>query len=150
LTTAFTYHSYRDARAALSAAARAGKPVLLVTPPDAANHAGPEYLLEMYRAAHDDTPGVEASAVVDCGADAGTAMRALRCGWRDVVLTADTTTRTRLADMASQLGGALRRSRPETNDLIAAGDPDWTCRQAFGLEHDKKRRDGGSHDQRKP
>ncbi len=105
--------------------------VALVTPPGAAATGGPEIYLEMYRQGHAHFPETETHAVIDCGDDAGIAMRALRCGWRDLVFTGDDDVRQKLQDMSDQFGGTLRRSRPHTIDLITSSDPARTVQQAL-------------------
>ena len=131
MSTGFTFHSLSHVDAALGAAAGSKVSVALVTPPGAAATGGPEIYLEMYRQGHEHFPETETNAVIDCGNDAGIAMRALRCGWRDLVFTGDDDVRQKLQDMLGQLGGTLGRSRPHTIDLIASSDPAWTVQQAL-------------------
>ena len=131
LPTGFTYHSLRHVDAALGAAADSKTKVALVTPQGGAAAAGPEIFLEMYRQGQAHFPETESSAIIDCDGDAGTAMRALRCGWRHVVFAGSDEVRQKLQDMADQLGGTLERSRPDTIDLVATRDPAWVVRQAL-------------------
>jgi hypothetical protein len=49
------------------------------------------------------------SVAIDCGEDAGLVMAALRAGCRDLLFTGADEPAVRLADMAGQLGGRLRR-----------------------------------------
>jgi hypothetical protein len=141
LTTAFTFHSHRHATAALSAAAAAGESVTLVTPLGAAGCGGPEFYWEIYRGACTDVPDATSEVVIDCGEDAGTAMRALRCGWRQIVLRADPVTTAKIEDMAAKLGGTVLRTRPTAIDLTPAGDPMRFCRQAFSNQMNTTRRE---------
>ena len=131
MSTGFTFHSLSHVDAALGAAAGSKIGVALVTPRGAAATGGPEIYLEMYRQGHAHFPETETNAVIDCGDNAGIAMRALRCGWRDLVFTGDDDVRKKLQDMLEQLGGTLGRSRPYTIDLIASSDPAWTVQQAL-------------------
>jgi len=109
-------------------------PVTLVTPPDGATSAGPEIFLEMVRAAREEIPQARSHALVDCGADAGTAMRALRCGWRDLLYTGNPATSRKLEEMTNELDGTFRDDRPVTYDLQTASDPAWACRRALSTE----------------
>jgi hypothetical protein len=131
LPTGFTFHSLSHVDAALGAAAGSKLGVALVTPPGAAATGGPEIYLEMYRQGHAHFPETETNAVIDCGDDAGVAMRALRCGWRDLVFSGNDDVRKKLQDMLEQIGGTLGRSRPPTIDLIASSDPVWAVQQAL-------------------
>jgi len=131
LPTGFTFHSLSHVDAALGAAAGSKIGVALVTPPGAAATGGPEIYLEMYRQGHAHFPETKTNVVIDCGDDAGIAMRALRCGWRDLVFTGDDDVRQKLQDMSDQFGGTLGRSRPHTIDLITSSDPAWTVQQAL-------------------
>lgn len=134
MSTAFVFHSRQHAAAALSAASRTARGVTLLTPPGAARHGGPEYLLAMIRSARPGIDEVEATAVIDCGDDAGTAMRALRCGWRNLALRARPEVVEKVSDMALQLGGVVRRDLPSALDLLSARDPLLVCVEALEQE----------------
>ena len=131
LSAAFTYYSRQHVTAALEAAAAIDRRVTLVTPPNGATSAGPEVYFEMIQAGRADVPQASADAIVDCGSDAGTVMRALRCGWRTLRYSGDRATHAKLAEMANQLGGTIERALPATIDLHAARDPSWFCRHTL-------------------
>ena len=133
MPTGFTFHSLSHVDAALGAATGSKVGVSLVTPPGGAATAGPEIYLEMYRQGQAHFPETESNAFVDCDGDAGIAMRALRCGWRNIVFSGDDDVQQKLQDMTNELGGTLKRSRPQTIDLIAARDPAGTVREALSL-----------------
>jgi len=57
------------------------------------------------------------SVVVDCADDAGLVMAGLRAGCRDLLFTGPEELAVKLADMAGQIGGRLRR----TLDSVDAG-----------------------------
>ncbi|MBC6440475.1 MAG: hypothetical protein GDA49_08745 [Rhodospirillales bacterium] len=99
-----------------------GRPILLVTAPEACARLGPAYLLAMMRQAGAD--GDIVAALIDCGPDAGYAMLALRVGWRDLHLTGSADTLDRVAAMAEAVGGTLHRSLPEAFDLSTGGPVD--------------------------
>ena len=115
----------------------AGCGVTLVTPPNGATSAGPEVYFEMMQAGRSDVPQASATAIVDCDGDAGTFMRALRCGWRTLRYSGDLETHAKLEDMAHQLGGTVERALPAAFDLKAARDPAWFCRQTLSANDTK-------------
>ncbi len=55
--------------------------------------------------------------MLDCGADAGAAMGALRSGWKRLAFAGRADLRKKLADMATQLGAELIEP-PQAPDLI--------------------------------
>lgn len=112
----------------------------LVTPAGGAGSGGPEFYWEIYRGARTDVPEATSEAVIDCGQDAGTAMRALRCGWRQIVLCANPATTAKLEDMAAKLGGTVLRTRPTAIDLTPTSDPMRVCQQAFSNQTKTTRR----------
>ena len=75
-------HDREHAIAALRAAREAGVRVRLATAPGAAAYAGAGYLKAVIDAAAAAVPEARFEAVIDCGADAGHALAALRAGWR--------------------------------------------------------------------
>jgi len=120
VATGFTFHSQRHVEAALAAAPDGVETVILVTPPNGAASAGPEIYFEMVRGGRARFPDADCDAMIDCGGDAGIAMRALRCGWRHLVFSGPADMHPKLQDMADQLGGRLHRTRPKTVDLLTA------------------------------
>jgi len=131
LATGITFHTRHHVDATLAAASEVGARVALITPPGGAANAGPEIYLEMIHQARGRFPEAYCEAMVDCGADAGTAMRALRCGWRHLVFTGNDNLRRKIQSMTDHLGGSLEQSRPPSVDLLAARDPDRRVRHAL-------------------
>ena len=95
-----------EARRVLDLAAALGLEPLLVTERGAHAFLGPAYLLEMMRQA-----GAR-RALIDCGRDAGSAMLALRLGWRDLHLDGEPDTVRRLAQMTAAAGGRFHARLP--------------------------------------
>ena len=115
-------HNADHARAALGAADRRGLAITLQSPPDAAAYMGAAYFQEVIALARDDHPGAEATAVLDCGAEPGLALAALRAGIEAVIFTGNKDSGSILADIPRQLGARLEaRDRPAL-DLLAADD----------------------------
>ena len=125
---AFIFHSLVHARAALAAARDAQVPITLVTPPQGARYAGPLFYWEVLRLAERETGITAAAAVVDCGAYAGVAMAALRCGGRSLAFSGRRAVRTKIKSMAEQMDGRLVDKLPEAVDLLDVRDPDTACR----------------------
>ena len=124
------FHSLAHARAALAAAER-GAPVTLRSAPGAAAYAGAGYLKAIVDQAASEHADVAVTAVIDCGADAGIAMAALRAGWRTVRFSGPEKVRRKLADIADQCGARLADDDAEATealDLLDSGDPLAACR----------------------
>ena len=86
-TPVIIVHSLAHAVAALSAAAEAGRPILLLSAPDAGIYAGSGWFREVIRAAGDAVPTARFSALLDCGGDAGAVMAAIRAGLEAILFT---------------------------------------------------------------
>lgn len=72
--------------------------------------------------------GIEAGeAVLNCGADAGAAMAALRSGWTRIDFSGPPPVRRKLADMAKRAGAALVDA-PEAPDIVLAVGDDAAAR----------------------
>lgn len=122
-------HSLEHARAALAAASALGTTVTLASAPGAGGYAGPVWFKAMIDIAQAEVPECSAPAVLDCGAEAGTVLAALRHGLRRVRFTGGDEAASRLADIAKQHGAVLERSelRPAL-DLLDCKDPEAACR----------------------
>ena len=124
-------HSLPHAVAALTAAAEAGRPVVLASAPDAGIYAGPGWFREVLRAAREAVPTALFGALLDCGDDAGAAMAAIRAGVEAIVFTGRAGVAARLADIAAQSGARLVAQRPAAAHDLAA---------FFFSDHDTLRR----------
>ncbi len=123
LTTAppaIIIHSLAHAVAALSAAAEAGRLVVLVSAPEAGIYAGPGWFRALVAAARDAVPAAQATGLLDCGDDAGAAQGAIRAGIEGVVFTGRPEVAERLADIARQHGIRLLTERPAAALDLAA------------------------------
>jgi len=105
-------HSLAQAIAALTAAARAGRPVALASAPNAGSYVGPGWFGALVVAAREAVPGARFSALLDCGDDVGAALAAIRSEIEAVVFTGRTDVARRLADIAGQHGVRLETERP--------------------------------------
>jgi fructose-bisphosphate aldolase class II len=107
-------HSLTHAIAALSAAARAGRPVVLSSAPDAGAYAGPGWFAALVAAACETVPDAGCSALLDCGDNVGAALAAIRAGVEGVVFTGRQDVARRLADIARQHRVRFETERPAT------------------------------------
>jgi len=123
-------HSLDHARLALAAARAANKPIVLRSAPGAASYAGAGWFAAMIARAAREFSGVAFTASLDCGADPGHAMAALREGVPLVRLAATKRVRAKIASMAKKSGAALDEDEEAALDLLNAADPagalrDW-------------------------
>ncbi len=124
---AIIVHSLDHAKAALSAAAELGVPVTLLSAPAAAAYLGAAVFREMTAEASRVHPGVALTAVLDCGDSPGLALNALRRGIKVVRLEATADVRSRVADIADQLGAALDDDGDGALDLLDTADFRGAC-----------------------
>lgn len=104
-TLAVAIRDLAEARALLDAAEALGVEVELVTVPGLAAFAGVGFCVALERA-------LGRSILIDCGAEPGIALAALRAGARRVLLAGAPAVQGKLADIARQLGAELRSTPP--------------------------------------
>lgn len=121
-------HNLEHARAAMSAAAELGVAVTLLSPPAAAAYLGAAVFRHMIAEAARGRSGLDYRAVLDCGADPGLALGALRDGTRVVRLQATEEVRAKVADIAAQSDAALDETTGPALDLAAVDDPEEALR----------------------
>jgi hypothetical protein len=105
-------HSLAQAIAALKAAARAGRPVVLASAPGAGSYVGPGWFREVVVAVREAVPDASFSALLDCGDDRGAALAAIRSEAEGVVFTGPADVARRLADIAGQHAVRFVTERP--------------------------------------
>jgi hypothetical protein len=106
-------HTLAHAVAALSAAAEAGRPVLIASAPGAGIYGGPGWWKGLVAAARAAVPAARSTALLDCGGDAGAAQAAIRAGVEAIVFTGRPDVANRLADIAGRRGCRFLTARPE-------------------------------------
>jgi hypothetical protein len=124
-------HDLRQAQAALAAAASAGRPVTLLSPPDAAASWGALYFQSLIRLAAAAHPEVALTAMLDCGERPGDVLAALRQGIADVVFHGGGDVRAKLAAIAEAYGARLHAPMTADLDLASVRDPAAACHAAF-------------------
>jgi len=120
-------HSLAQAVAALTAAARAGRTVVLASAPEAGSYAGPGWFGALIAAAREVAPETRFSALLDCGDNVGAALAAIRSEIEGVVFIGRADVAGRLADIARQHGVRFETERWATaldlgEDFFASGD----------------------------
>jgi hypothetical protein len=111
-TPVIIVHTLAHAVAAMIAAAEAGRAVVLLSASDAGLSAGPAWFREVIAAARAAVPQAQATAVLDCGDDAGAAQAAIRAAVEAIAFTGPAEVAGRLADIARQRGARLLTERP--------------------------------------
>ncbi len=123
-------YSIDQARAALTAAA--GQPVILMSARGIAGFMGPLWFKALVDTAAAAYADANATAALDCADEAGTALAALRCGFKLVRFTGSEDARARLDSIARQLGATVEGDvAANTLDLLDCQDPLASCRGFF-------------------
>ncbi len=120
---AVTVHDLDHAKIALTAAAAAGKPVILLSAPAIAHAVGPLYFASLVRAARAAVPTAACAAILDCHRAAGRAMAAVRMGFDAVIYAGTPETVEKLTDIGEPYACEILTERPESLDLITQADP---------------------------
>jgi len=109
----FVVHSLGHAIAALTAAAKAGRSIIVLSAPDAGIYAGPGWFKALIDAARAIVPDATAEFILDCGDDAGAAQGAIRGGIEAMVFSGRTDVAERLAAIAAARDIRFLTIRPE-------------------------------------
>ena len=112
---AMVVHGRGHAAWALSIAA--GRPVLLVSAPGAALNAGPGWFKSVLDQAAAAFPSATIHAVLDCAAAPGTALAALRAGFKLVVFDLTHPAAASVLGAAAEAGAEVLGTRPAALDL---------------------------------
>jgi hypothetical protein len=107
-------HSQAQAIAALSVAARTGRPVALASAPSAGGYAGPGWFGSIIAAARQAVPAARFCAFLDCGDNVGAALGAIRAEVEGVIFNGRPDVAVRLADIAQRHGVRFETNRPAT------------------------------------
>jgi hypothetical protein len=111
-TPAFVIHALAHAVAALTAAAEANRAIILLSAPDAGLYTGAGWFAALTAAAHAAIPAARATAMLDCGDDAGAAQSAIRAGIENIIFNGRSDVAARLADIGKQQGARVLTQRP--------------------------------------
>ena len=119
----FTIHGLAHLRAALSAGAQSGRPVVAISAPGASGFAGAGWFAALIEQGRQEFPDVPLTAILDCADRAGDVPAALRRGITQIVFTGHPEAAVRLQDIAGQMGATVLLERPPACDLLNARDP---------------------------
>ena len=125
---AFVFHDLGQAKAAVSAARAANRPIVLITERAAGCYGGPGLYLEIFRQAEGADGDDLAELIIDCGDDAAVAVEALAEGARAVILRGSRAAFARVRAIAAAQGARLLRRRPAAHELLPNADPAAICR----------------------
>lgn len=117
---AVTVHGLQEAEAVLRAAAEGGgegRGAVLLSAPGAAIWPGPAGFAAVIRLARARHPALPCRALLDCGTMPGLALRALREGWRELVLAETCPAFAQVSDAARMAGAILRGRAPRALSL---------------------------------
>jgi hypothetical protein len=120
-----------QARHVLRAAAAAGRPVVVASPPGAAAYWGPMYFQEVMARAAQGASGAVFTAVLDCGDRPGDVLAALRQGLRCVVFRGRDDVARQLGSIAGPLGARLLPDLAPAIDLRNVDDVATALRNCF-------------------
>jgi hypothetical protein len=120
-------HSLFQATAALTASARAGRPVVLVSAPDAGGYVGPGWFKALVAAAGEAVPDARSFSLLDCGDNVGAALAAIRAEVEGVIFTGRPDVARRLADIARQHRAHFETKRPV--DALDLGEDFFATRE---------------------
>jgi hypothetical protein len=135
---AIVIHSLEQAIAALTAATRARRLIVLVSEPDAGGYVGPGWFGALVAAAREAVPDARFSALLDCSESVGAALAAIRAEVEGVIFTGRADVARRLADIAAQHGVRFETERPvaaldlEDDFFASARDVERRCAEFLG------------------
>jgi hypothetical protein len=119
----FTIHGLAHLRAALTAGAAGGRPVVALSAIGASSFAGAGWFASLAELGRLEFPGVELTAMLDCADRAGDVPAALKLGLGHIIFTGHAEAAIRLQDIAAQCGATVITTRPPSLDLLNARDP---------------------------
>lgn len=133
MTRAILVHGLGHALAAAEAADAVGAPLVLLSARAAGGYAGAGWWRALADRVRRDYPDIALTAILDCGADAGWALAAIRAQVTDIALSADPPVTEKLRSIAEQSDARLWTDRPETLDLRGRRDVPAACREWLGV-----------------
>ena len=120
-------HNLVHMREAHAAAQALGVPLVLQTATGALRFAGAEYLLTTYRKARTMYPGVDSLLILQCDDAAAETIHAMRSGHTHIRTSAPEPTRSKLVNIAGQLGIVVADGEFSALDLVYEYDTRGAC-----------------------
>ena len=115
-------HGLPEALIAAEASITVQQPVFVQSAPAAASHGGPGWFLGLISAALEAHPAAHLTGLLDCAADPGAAMAALRAGCRHIIFTGAPDIAEKLNSMAGPGGAQIITERPAALSLRGRRD----------------------------
>jgi hypothetical protein len=122
-TACFTIHSLAQLRAALTAGAATGRPIVALSAVGASSFAGAGWFASMVEHGRREFPEVALTAILDCADRGGDVLAALKLGLSHLIFTGHPEATIRLQDIAAQTGATVITARPPSLDLLNARNP---------------------------
>jgi hypothetical protein len=119
----FTVHSLAHLRAALTAGAASGRPIVALSAIGASGFAGAGWFASLVEQGRLEFPQIELTAILDCADRGGDVLAALKLGLRHLIFTGHPEAAIRLGDIAVQSGATIVTARPPSLDLLNTRDP---------------------------
>ena len=133
MTRAILVHGLDHALAAAAVADALGVPLVLVSARAAGGYAGAGWWRALTDRVRHEHPDIALTAILDCGADPGWALAAIRAQVTDIALSTDPQVTEILRSIAEQSDTRLWTDRPETLDLRGRRDASAACREWLGV-----------------
>ncbi len=121
------FHSLADALAGLAAAEKSGQPIGLITAPGAAGYAGVGWFLEIVAHIECQKKQARIDLILDCGAEPGVALGAIRAGVKMLRLVGQEPVREKITKIAADHGVVLFEPRGPALDLQFSDDAKAAC-----------------------
>jgi hypothetical protein len=119
----FTIHSLTHLRAALTAGAASGLPIVALSAVGASGFAGAGWFASLVEQGGQEFPQVALTAMLDCADRGGDVPAALKLRLTHLIFTGHPQAAIRLQDIAAQSGATVITTRPPSLDLLNARDP---------------------------
>ncbi len=116
--------------------------VTLRSAPGAAHYAGLSFLKALFENAAEANPEVKHSVIIDCGADAALAHRAMTAGFRRIAFSGPRAMRDKLGQVGRKCGAELAPARAPAHilDLLDSPHPEDACGAYLGQPKGPKSR----------
>lgn len=133
-------HTLAHAEAALRAAHSHSQIITLRSAPGAAHYVGLSFLEALFKGAAQACPEAKHSVIIDCGADAALAHRAMAMGFRRIAFSGPGAMRDKLGQVGRKCRAEMAPARAPAHalDLLDSPDPEGDCGSYFDRRKSQK------------
>jgi hypothetical protein len=124
----FVVHGLEHLRAALTAGAHSGRPIVALSAAGASGYAGAGWFAGLIEQGRVEFSEVGLTAIFDCADRAGDVLVAFETGLKRIVFTGHPSALDRLRQIGATYGAAIVAERPPAFDLLHARDPVYAAR----------------------